>query len=370
LQLDDLAPLLEALPDPALLVNREGRITGSNAAARRQLEFEASGLMLAAILRQHEVLDSAKLAAHDGVTRTVEYESTSPVEEHFKVYAAPVAWGADAAALLVFHNETTLIATERMRADFLANASHELRTPLASLGLLIETISGAARDDPQAQAKFFPLMQVQLDRMRRLIDDLLSLSKIELNEHVPPTDVADLGDVAREVLDTLRQVADEAGVRLELVVEAAAPKVVGDHFQLVQVAQNLIHNAIKYSPQDGVVRIFVGPAQGREEAIAMSGKRWAEAVGVSLLTAAPLPEGRFAYLRVEDQGPGIARRHLPRLSERFYRAEREESSERRGTGLGLAIVKHIMNRHRGGFVVETVVERGSAFGIYLEQARK
>lgn len=365
---NELAPLLEAMPDPALLIDREGRIAGANSAARAQLKFETDGLKLASILRRPELLDAADAAVQDGASQTVFYESASPVEEHFKAYIAPVAWGGASAALMVFHNQTQLIATERMRADFLANASHELRTPIAALLLLIETLSGHARGDPVAQAQFMGMMQAQILRMKRLIDDLLSLSKIELNEHVPPTDKSDMWAVAQEAVGAVRPLADERGVHVEAVLEGdAGPVVLGDRFQLVQVAQNLIDNAIKYSPREGRVRIVVGMGGLRDEAADFAGRRWEGAGRSSLLTPPPSQTRRFAFLRVEDNGVGIERRYLPRLSERFYRVERDDNPERSGTGLGLAIVKHIVNRHRGGFMVESIPGRGSAFCILIEK---
>jgi len=366
--LGELAPLIEALPDPALLVDVQGRIAGSNAAARRQMSFETRGQFLTSIIRHPDVLEAVQAAIHTGETRAVEYETTAQVERHTRCYVAPVNWGADRAAMLVFHDQTARISTERMRADFLANASHELRTPLASLTLLIETISGPARENAADRDRFLGMMQVQADRMRRLIDDLLSLSRIELDEHVPPSDRADLADVAREVIDALANVAAERNVRLALDAPPQAVRVVGERFQLSQVIQNLADNAIKYTSAGGVVRIEIGASGDREEVVAQAGRRWEEAARIVLLTPSVAANRSYAYLRVEDAGPGIPRRYLPRLGERFFRVEREEGQEKGGTGLGLAIVKHIINRHRGGLLVESQIGRGTAFAAYVESA--
>ncbi len=366
--LAELAPMLEALPDPALLVDAESRIVSSNAAARRQMQFEARGQFLTSILRHPDVLEAVQAAVHDGVTRAVEYEQTTQIERHTRCYVAPVTWGADRAAMLVFHDQTARISTERMRADFLANASHELRTPLASLTLLIETIAGPARDNAADRDRFLNMMQTQADRMRRLIDDLLSLSRIELDEHVPPSDRADIAGVAREVTDLLAGVARERGVELKIDAPDSPVRVVGERFQLAQVVQNLVDNAMKYTPKGGVVRIEIGEAGDREEAVALAGRRWDEAGRVALLTPASVANRSYAYIRVEDSGPGVAKRFLPRLGERFFRVERELGDEKGGTGLGLAIVKHILNRHRGGFLVESQPGRGSAFAAYVELA--
>jgi len=368
--LAELTPLLEALPDPALLVSAEGRVAASNAAARRQLAFEARGQLLTAVLRHPDVLEAAQAAAREGVSRSVEYGAPGQVERHVRVHAAPLTWGVDRAAMLVFHDETARVSTERMRADFLANASHELRTPLASLTLLIETIAGPARDNAEERDRFLRMMQVQAERMRRLIEDLLSLSRIELDEHVPPSDRADLTAVAREVVDALAAVARDREVRLKLSAPEKPVTVVGERFQLAQVVQNLIDNAIKYTPKGGEVTIEIADSGDREEVTAQSGRRWPEAGRMVLLNPPAAANRSYAYVRVEDAGQGIARRFLPRLGERFFRVEREMGDERGGTGLGLAIVKHIVNRHRGGLLVESQPGRGTAFAAYVESAEE
>lgn len=368
--LAELAPLLEALPDPALLVDAEGRIAGSNGAARRQMHFETRGQFLTSILRHPDVLEAVQGAVRDGETRAVEYETPAQVDRQMRCYVAPVTWGADRAAMLVFHDQTARISTERMRADFLANASHELRTPLASLTLLIETLSGPARDSAADRDRFLAMMQVQADRMRRLIDDLLSLSRIELDEHVPPSDRADLATVAREVADSLAPVLRERKVKLDVRAPDTPVRVVGERFQLAQVVQNLVDNAVKYTPDGGTVTIDVAPSGDREEVTAQAGRRWEEAGRIVLLTPAAAANRSYAFVRVEDSGPGISRRFLPRLGERFFRVERELGDERGGTGLGLAIVKHIVNRHRGGLLVESQPGRGSAFAAYVELAEE
>ena len=368
--LAELTPLLEALPDPALLVDENGRIAGSNAAARRQMRFEMRGQYLSSILRHPDVLEAANAAIRSGETRTVEYETSTQVERHTRCSISPMTWGHERAAMLVFHDQTARFNTERMRADFLANASHELRTPLASLTLLIETISGPARDNAAERDRFFKMMQVRAERMRRLIEDLLSLSRIELDEHVPPSDRADLSQVARESIDALAGVAQERTVTVNLQLPDGAVAVVGERFQLTQVVQNLVDNAIKYTPPGGSVLVEVGAAGDRDDVIAKAGRRWAEAGRIAPLTPPAAANRSYAYVRVEDCGPGIARHFLPRLGERFFRVEREMGDERGGTGLGLAIVKHVVNRHRGGLLVESQPGKGTAFAAYVELAEQ
>jgi two-component system, OmpR family, phosphate regulon sensor histidine kinase PhoR len=365
---EQFGPLLDALPDPALLIDSGGRVAAANSGARRMLGFATSGLRLSAVLRRPELLEAADAALADGASLAVDYEVSAPVEEHFRVFIAPAKVGASTVALMVFQDQTTAINTDRMRADFLANASHELRTPLAALTLLLETLSGHAKNDPVAQERFLKMMHVQAGRMRELIDDLLSLSKIELNEHVPPAEQVDLVALVKGMIEKLSPLAADRGVRFALRAEAPVLTVVGDRSQLSQVAQNLMHNAIKYSTEKGVIEVELGLGADREEAATRAGRQWPAAHRVPLLTPPPAAGRAYVFMRVSDTGIGIARRHLTRLSERFYRVEREEGAEQSGTGLGLAIVKHIVNRHRGGFVVESEQGKGSAFAVYLEQA--
>jgi two-component system phosphate regulon sensor histidine kinase PhoR len=365
--LRELEPVLAALPDPVLLIDSAGRIAAANEPARARWGALHDS-RLSAILRHPPLLDAAQASIRERTTQTVDYVTIAQAEEHFLVHVSPMNWAGDEASILVFRDRTAQTNAERMRVEFVANSSHELRTPLAALSMLIETIAGPARDNEADRARFLGMMQVQADRMRRLIDDLLALSRIELDEHVPPSDRADLAAVASDALASAEPLAAQRGVRLALNVRADVVPIVGDRFQLAQVAQNLIDNAIKFSPEGGVVEIEVGLADDREDALERSGRRWMDAGRISMLTPAPAPR-TYAFLRVADHGPGIARRFLPRLGERFFRVEREEGSDRGGTGLGLAIVKHIVNRHRGGFVVESAPGRGSAFAVYFERAK-
>ena len=241
-------------------------------------------------------------------------------------------------ALLTITDLTEVKRAEQLRADFVANASHELRTPLAVLLGFIETLTGPAADDPQAQREFLGIMQQQATRMARLVDDLLSLSRIELTEHAAPTRRVKVADVVGPIARALDLRAAERGMTIALVVAPGLPEVPGEPDELAQVAQNLIDNAIKYARPDSEITVTVGPSP-----------RLAHGVMV----------------RVRDRGEGIARKHLSRLTERFYRADKARSSRMSGTGLGLAIVKHVVNRHNGLLEIESKVGRGSKFTVHL-----
>jgi len=361
------------LPDPILVVagfQRED-LTGrryvlANAAARELLRIAADEGMLLSAVRDPEVLATVDKALFDEADAEGVYETTGAQSRSLRVRARWLGVGPDGARLAVvtFHDETEVRRVERTRVDFLANASHELRTPLASLSGFIETLRGHARDDPQAREKFLGIMQAQAHRMARLIADLTSLSRIELDEHVPPKGVVDLVLLVGEVVEAAAPLGAERAVDLEWRPCATRPVWVrGERDQIVQVVQNLLDNAIKYSPDDASVRIEL--ASGLTELAAAASP---EAIPRLSLVAPDSSGETYAALRITDLGPGIARQNLPRLSERFYRVDGQKSGARAGTGLGLAIVKHIMNRHRGGLVVASAEGEGSTFTAYFPMA--
>ena len=263
-----------------------------------------------------------------------------PVERIFDVSVAPLLLDGPLAVSVTITDLTDAMRTERMRTDFVANASHELRTPLASLLGFVETLQGPARDDPSAREQFLGIMRDQALRMSRLIDDLLSLSRIEQMQHMRPQGSVDIVSVVKHVVDTLGPLARETGavVSLETPAQAMAQ---GDRDDLIRLAENLIENAIKYGGREG------GPAQ----------------VTVSVESEA----GQWV-LSVTDDGAGIAPEHIPRLTERFFRTDAGVSRAKGGTGLGLAIVKHILARHRGRLVIHSKLGDGARFRAFLPEA--
>ncbi len=333
--LADLAAVLQALPHAALLLDGAGRVTARNARAA-ELTGASEGKPFAATFRAPDLL-SAIERARAGAPVSVSLTVPVPVERSIEAHAAPVTALGRGFVLVFLHDITAMVRVERMRADFVANASHELRTPLTSLSGFLETIMGPARDDPEATQRFLEIMQAQAARMRRLIDDLLSLSRIELNEHVQPSAKADLAGIARDVVDAAQPLLAREGVKATIEVAEGVADVTGERDELLQIAQNLLDNAIKYGGEGGVVAIRIFPAAG----------------------------GASMALSFADTGPGIAREHIPRLTERFYRVDAKTSRERGGTGLGLAIVKHILNRHRGRLEIESEPGKGSKFTVVI-----
>jgi two-component system phosphate regulon sensor histidine kinase PhoR len=331
------ANLIGAMPEPAIIVGENGRIAAANRPARALLPALKIGEPLVLALRAPDVIDSLRQVMAGGEAETVQWSERVPVERLFEVCVAPlpVETGEAGAALLTLRDLTEAKRVERMRVDFIANASHELRTPLASMLGFVDTLQGAAREDARAREKFLSIMSEQGRRMARLVDDLLSLSRIEQNQHVRPDAPIDLALIARHVADTLAPLAEEMGA--ELTIEADQSVVVtGDRDELVRVAENLIENALKYGAGGD------GPNARRVE------------VTVSR-------NAREGSLSVRDYGRGIAPEHLPRLTERFYRIDARQSRSKGGTGLGLAIVKHIMARHRGRLTIASQLGQGSTF---------
>jgi two-component system, OmpR family, phosphate regulon sensor histidine kinase PhoR len=331
---EDMARLVRALPDPVLILDRTATVTMANEAARSALGHRAEGQHIAVAIRAPAVLDAVTAALAGAAPAHVEYEVRGPISRSFDAYVAAIG---DDVVLVQLKDLTREQQIERMRADFVANASHELRTPLASLSGFIETLLGAARNDVAAREKFLELMRAQAQRMKRLIDDLLSLSRIEMNAHLRPSGTVDLAEAARHVADVMADMAkaEDCSLRLDF---PEALNATGDRDEIVQVIQNLVENALKYA--SGGKRIDI------------SGRR----------------DGGSVELTVRDHGPGIAEEHIPRLTERFYRVSVQESRSRGGTGLGLAIVKHILNRHRGRLIISSKLGEGSSFTIRLPAA--
>jgi two-component system phosphate regulon sensor histidine kinase PhoR len=256
------------------------------------------------------------------------------------VPVTPVSGSAGRLIMTTFQDLTPLRRAEEMRADFIANASHELRTPLAAISGFIDTLRGAARNDPFARDRFLGIMEVQANRMARLIGDLLSLSRIELNEHRRPDTEVDLVAIVRQVIDGLQTLARDREMEVRLSVPADSLKVRGDRDELLRLFENLVENALKYAPAGKRVDITLSPPSEREVRVA-----------------------------VRDYGPGIAPEHLPRLTERFYRVDVTESRTQGGTGLGLALVKHIANRHGGRLTIESTLGQGATFTVHLPALR-
>jgi two-component system phosphate regulon sensor histidine kinase PhoR len=336
-----LPDLLAALPLPTLAVNRAERIVAMNTEAQALLGSTAIDRHYINVLRQPAVVDAVEQCQQDSTPREAQYLANDGGNDTtYRVHVRKVS-GMDY-VLLSFQDITQLANASQMRRDFVANVSHELRTPLTALMGFIETLRGPARDDAAARDRFLGIMTGEAERMNRLVGDLLSLSRVESDERVRPTDKVDLRYVLQSTLRNLNPLADEANVTLVLLMGDDPTPLLGDTDQLLQVFTNLIENAIKYGGKGKKVEIQV------EQTL-----------------RDPSLRGPAVQVTVRDHGPGIDPIHLPRLTERFYRADSHRSRALGGTGLGLAIVKHILNRHRGRLKISSSLGQGAQFIVIL-----
>ena len=342
-----LRTLLDALPDPLLVVGADRTVASGNPAAERLFGHNPATKPLEASLRDPGVLAAVDQALQGHGQTQLNLQLPGPPPRAFGVEIVPIQLRARTAALIGLRELTEQLMIERMRSDFVANASHELRTPLAALSGFIETLAGPARDDAEARARFLDTMAAEAARMTRLVNDLLSLSRIEATEHQLPSDRVDLIACLETVVDTLQPYAESRNVVLEQRWPDRLPAIAGDRDQLIQLLTNLIDNAIKYGGEGGRVGIVC------------------EHLSAAPHGAGPLSSRPTVRVAVEDHGPGIAREYLPRVTERFFRVDPARSRQLGGTGLGLAIVKHILRRHRGHLAITSELGRGTIATVYL-----
>ena len=335
-----LSAVIAAVPIPLLLLDAQDRIAAANDGARRLFGSGLEGRLHVTVLRQPVVIEGVETVRTSGREVQARIQITGPTSDLvYRLITAPVGEGR---VLLAFEDQTDVEQASRIRRDFVANVSHELRTPLTALLGFIETLQGRARDDAQARDRFLTIMASEAERMNRLVDDLLSLTRVEAEERVRPTALVDLGRLAATAAASLRPLADSAGVRIQIDRDAAIRPIPADEDQIIQVLTNLIENAVKYGGTGGVVTVRLTHL-ARDAAL----------------------RGPAVRIDVIDRGEGIDEMHLPRLTERFYRVDSHRGREKGGTGLGLAIVKHIVSRHRGRLKIASTKGEGSTFSVIL-----
>jgi two-component system phosphate regulon sensor histidine kinase PhoR len=336
-----IAGLADILADPLVLLDRRNIVLYRNPAAQRQFPAAAPGSAMAVVLRWPALVHAIEAARQTGTPATAELHLTVPNETWYALAVAPIAHdhGLPEGLLAVTLRDLTKERRiDQLRTDFIANASHELRTPLTSLMGFIDTLLGPAARDAAARERFLGIMRQQATRMSKLIDDLLSLSRIEMRQHMRPTGSVELGQLLGEVRDGLETQAGEAGVVVTLSLPETPTAITGDRDELYEVFENLLENAIKYGGDGGSVEIALGPSR----------------------------RSGYDYLvTVTDHGAGIAAEHVPRLTERFYRVDADQSRRKKGTGLGLAIVKHIVSRHHGLLSIRSKPGEGTRVEVLL-----
>jgi two-component system phosphate regulon sensor histidine kinase PhoR len=327
--------LAAAVTDPLVVFDAKGIVAHANQTAMSAFGDVGPGISLPLKFRAPEMQELIEaLLSRQAASRTVDYAERVPIERVYRVTGSAVGRGTGL-YVLVFKDQSEARRIDRMRADFIANASHELRTPLASIAGFVETLRGPARNDEAARERFLQIMHSQTGRMARLIDDLLSLSRLEMKSGIVAGSRLDLAPLLKAVVDSLKPLAEETGVAIEARVPDGRLEVAGDRDELYQVFENLLENACKYGQSGGKVDLTIDTT------------------------------GTEVQVAIRDFGPGIAAEHIPRITERFYRVDVESSRSQKGTGLGLAIVKHILTRHGGRLSVRSKVGEGSTFTVHL-----
>jgi two-component system phosphate regulon sensor histidine kinase PhoR len=329
--------MADALPDPCIILDRRSAIVHRNPAAIEQFPGLVDGSPIAFSMRSPAMLSAVEAVRRTGQRQTVELHLTVPNETWHKVSVSRFA-GEEGVLVATLQSLTDQRRLDSMRTDFVANVSHELRTPLTSLIGFIDTLLGPAANDTANREKFLHIMRNQAGRMSKLIDDLLSLSRIEMRQHVRPTGKVELTGLLREVKEGLQNQATEAKVVVNLALPDEDVVTVGDRDELYEVFENLIENAVKYGGDGGKVDVALAQANG-------NAARW--------------------QVSVTDYGVGVEAEHVPRLTERFYRVDADASRQKKGTGLGLAIVKHILARHHGALSIRSQPGQGTRVEVLL-----
>ncbi|WP_172330955.1 ATP-binding protein [Mangrovicoccus sp. HB161399] len=332
--------ILSAVPMPIVVTDARERVLAVNPPATELLGKNQVGHHVVTVIRQPPVLHAISECLGQGLQTEARYVQKDHVHETlYRVICTPVEGGG---VLVSFQDVTSQETAGQMRRDFVANVSHELRTPLTSIQGFIETLQGPARGDAAAAERFLATMAKEAERMIRLVSDLLSLSQVEGEERIRPTERVELHGILKSVIRSLGPVADAAGV--EMAIEGGTEELWlrGDPDQLVQVFTNLAENAVKYGGDGGKVVLSVHDV-ARDPILGRGAVR----------------------VDVRDFGQGFDEMHTHRLTERFYRVDSHRSRAVGGTGLGLAIVKHIVNRHKGRLRIESEIGKGSCFSVLL-----
>lgn len=346
-----VSPLeLDRLPNPLLILDNTRLIIHANLAAHDMLGSSLVERDLAAVIRNPNVLLAVDdVLAGSRTTAEIEFDFTIPVKRNLgaRISAINSENNNKFCAIISLYDITEIKRMESMRSDFIANISHELRTPISVLLGSLQTLRGHARGDTSAQEKFFELMEHQAKKMSHLVDDLLSLSRIEMNEHAAPNQIIDINEIINEIINTLSLAAEHKSINIKMTNLGKFKDIPGDRNDLLMAFQNLLDNAIKYSQENSEIVITATKINGRDLPFLSDRKR------------------DYAAISIQDFGIGIDPEHIPRLTERFYRIDAKDSLQRGGTGLGLAIVKHAINRHRGFLDIKSMQGTGSIFTIYL-----
>ena len=343
--------VLDSLPDPIIVIDKTGNILGANLSARNSFGKNITNKSIDNLFTSNNFINAInRVLSKESQSENLVFYTNNGDEQKLYAHIKQLPWisKGKAVAVISIYDMTKSMKIEKMQSDFVANASHELRTPLSIISGFIETLQTSAKDDAEAQEKFLKIMAEQAEYMSSLIENLLSLSRIELNQDQTPTEVADVSVIAEEVIQALTAKAQNREMKLKLIKEKNVPQAICDRPQIKQIVQNLTDNAIKYGLSGTDITIRIKNAES-----------------IPFSKAIKTAEGKAIAISVNNKGPKIEPEELSRLTERFYRMQEHKSLNIKGTGLGLAITKHIIIRHRGNLTVNSNGYNGTTFTIYL-----
>ena len=343
--------VLDTLPDPLMMIDENGIILGANLAARTLFGKKIREKNIDKVINSNNFIKAVqRILNNESDSEALVFYLTKPIEQ--KLYAhikrLPFVSKGNAIAVISIYDLTKATKIEKMQSDFVANASHELRTPLAVISGFIETLQTSAKDDKEAQDKFLNIMKEQAEYMSALIENLLSLSKIELMQDNLPNQKVNLVKVIDDVVQALSIKAHEQQTDIQFFIDADLPEITADYNQIKQVVQNLTDNAIKYGTPNNDIIIKLEK--------------------IDKIPPAPnlkIEAGEAAAISITNKGPKISEEKLARLTERFYRMQEHKDKNIKGTGLGLSIAKQIIMRHRGNLTVKSNAYTGTTFTVYL-----
>ena len=366
------ATFTDALPQAVAVLDRDGRVIHANPMAQDLIDIDSLGRPLSVYVRDSGITDRLSTALAGYTPDPLMIHQEIPTERYVSLLFSSVTHVGDGSGrsfvLVVMNDVTELILGGQRRADFLANASHELKTPIASMLGYIETLRGHAKDDPEAQERFLGIMAQQAERMQRLIQDLLSLRRIEQDEHIAPTETADLDLSIRAAIESVAPLAESRNITLKYKKKKKSI-VPGHQDETIQLCLNLIENATKLSPPGETVYITLSYFEQWTPNVPFADGHLPETATTRVINPAPTSPLPLYTITISDSGPGFSRTHLPRIGERFYRVAGDLSSKEKGTGLGLAIVKHIARRHRAGLYVRSKEGLGTEFCLIYQEKK-
>ena len=334
--------IIDELEDQFFALDKFNSIKYANPSALKRFGRSLIDKNISSIIRKNELLESIEKAISENRTININVEIDLPSYQFYKIYIIPGPthlFPEPDSVVLFLKDFTEITKAQKFKSDFVANVSHELRTPLMAIKGSLETIQGPASDDEKAKKKFMKIMTDQSNRMENLINDLLILTRIELEEHIRPNSLVDINDLFKTIISNFEIVLKRKKLNINLSL-ANPTVVIGDEKKLQTVFSNLLDNAIKYSKENKSIFISSKISDGK------------------------LLEKNF-MISIKDEGVGIPQRYISRITERFFRVDLEQSNKVGGTGLGLAIVKHIVTQHRGHYEILSEENQGTEIQIYL-----